>query len=148
MAEVLGFPHRAQHDALRRLRHSLDDAITAPSMDSEVWASQLCTVLTKLSRIFGKHVAETEGPDGSLVEIMQMKPHLQPRVRKIKDEHVVLGGRIEALCASAKACHGIDYSTVEDLRVEAGKLADAIRLHQATGVDLVYEAYLREEGVG
>jgi len=148
MAEVLGFPHRAQHDVLRRLRHSLDDAITAPSMDSEVWVSQLCTVLTKLGRIFGRHVAEAEGPDGSLVEIMQLKPHLQPHVRKIKDEHLTLGGRIAELCASAKACHDIDYSTVEDLRIEAGKLADAIALHQAAGVDLVYEAYLREEGVG
>jgi hypothetical protein len=147
MAEALGFPHRAQHDALRRLRHSLDDATTAPSLDHEVWAAQLSKVLAKMGRIFGKHIAETEAPDGSLQEIVQIKPHLQPRVRKIKDEHTYLSRRIDQLSSAARVCGATD-ATIEDLRIEAGRLADAIRLHQARGVDLVYEAYLREEGMG
>lgn len=147
MAEVLGFPQRAQHDALRRLRHSLDDAITSPSLDQEVWAAQLGGVLTKLGRIFGKHVSETEAPDGSLQEIVQIKPYLQPRVRKIKDEHTELSERIVLLSTAARVCGATD-ATIDDLRIEAGRLADAIRLHQAKGVDLVYEAYLREEGGG
>jgi hypothetical protein len=146
-AEALGFPRRAQHDALRRLRHALDDATTAPSMDHEDWAGHLSRVLTKLGRIFGKHVSETEAPDGSLDEIVQIKPHLQSRVRKIMDEHVSLRCRIDQLNEAVKVC-GITDETIEDLRIEAGNLADAIRLHQAKGVDLVYEAYLREEGVG
>ena len=147
MAEALGLPRRAQHDALRRLRHSLDDAITAPSLDHEIWAAHLSKVLAKLGRIFGKHVSETEAPDGSLDEIVQIKPHLQPRVRKIKDEHTLLSLRIDQLSSAVKVC-GATEATIEDLRVEAGRLADAIRLHQAKGVDLVYEAYLREEGMG
>jgi hypothetical protein len=146
-AEALGFPRRAQHDALRRLRHSLDDAITAPSLDHEVWAAHLGKVLTKMGRIFGKHVSETEAPDGSLHEIIQIKPHLQTRVRKIKDEHTELSTRINQLSSAARICGATD-ATIEDLRIEAGRLADAIRLHQAKGVDLVYEAYLREEGMG
>ena len=147
MAEALGFPRRAQHDALRRLRHSLDDAITAPSLDHEVWAAHLCTVLSKLGRIFGKHVSETEAPDGSLDEIVQIKPHLHSRVGRIKDEHTLLSRRIDQLNSAARVCGATD-ATIEDLRIEAGRLADAIRLHQARGVDLVYEAYLREEGTG
>jgi hypothetical protein len=148
MAEALGFPQRAQHDALRRLRHSLDDAITAPSLDHDVWVAHLSTVLTKLGRIFGKHIAETEAPDGSLDDIVQMKPYLQPRVRKIMDEHASLRTRIDQLTSAAKVCGGANEATIDDLRLEAGQLADAIRLHQAKGVDLVYEAYLRVEGVG
>jgi len=142
----LGFPHRNQHDALRRLRHALDDAITAPSLDKDRWAYELRGVLVRLGRIFGKHVAETEAPNGSLAEIVQMKPHLQPRVVKIREEHILLKSKIEELASSTeKACrtHGVP---VESLREEAGHLADAIRLHQARGIDLVYEAYNRVDG--
>ena len=145
MAEALGFPRRAQHDALRQLRHALDDAITAPSLDHDAWVGHLGGVLTRLGRIFGKHVSETEGPDGSLLEIVQLKPHLQPRVAKIKDEHISLRCRIEELCLSVMAC-GAAEASIETLRIEAGQLADAIRLHQAKGIDLVYEAYHRDEG--
>lgn len=147
MAEALGFPHRAQHDALRRLRHSLDDVITTHSLDQEAWVRQLGTVLTKLGRIFGKHIAETEARDGSLEDIVQLKPHLRPRVSKIIDEHVSLRTRIDQLSSAVKVCGATD-ANIDDLRNEVGQLSNALRQHQAKGVDLVYEAYLREEGVG
>jgi hypothetical protein len=121
--------------------------ITTPSLDQEAWVGQLSKVLTKLGRIFGKHIAETEARDGSLEDIVQIKPHLRPRVSKIVDEHTTLRTRIEQLCSAVKVCGATD-ANIDDLRKEVGQLADAIRLHQAKGVDLVYEAYLREEGVG
>jgi hypothetical protein len=146
-AEALGLPRGAQEDALRRLRHALDDAIAAPSPDPDVWMGHLGAVLAKLGRIFGRHVSETEAPDGSLGDALRIKPHLQPIVRKIKDEHAALRRRIDQLATAVKSCGSSD-ETIDDLRMEASRLADAIRMHQARGIDLVYEAYLREEGVG
>jgi hypothetical protein len=143
---TLGFPHRAQHDALRRLRQALDDAITAPSLDSDRWVSDLRGVLMRLSRIFGKHIEETEAANGSLAEIVELKPYLMRQVQKIKDEHVELKGRIEQLAATTERACLVQGVPVESLRTEAGHLADAIRLHQAKGIDLVYEAYNRVDG--
>ncbi len=147
MTEALGITREAQTDALQRLRHSLYDVITAQPADREIWRSQLSKVLTKMGRIFGKHVSETEAPDGSLDDILVLKPYLAPHVRRIRDEHIALRTRIDQLSSAVKVC-GTNDDTIDDLRLEAGRLADAIRQHQAAGIDLVYEAYLRVDGVG
>lgn len=149
LSETLGFPRRAQHDALRELRLAMDDAITSPSLDETAWVSELTALLSRLERIFARHVHETEAPDGSLEEILHLKPHLSSRVRRVKEEHVALRASIAGLHQAMQQCRTSPLAiNVETLRCEAGHLADAIRMHQARGVDLVYEAHYRVEGSG
>ena len=139
-------PRPSQYDALRRARFALDDAITAPTADGAAWASGVLKAVRKLGRVYQKHVAEAESDDGNLNEVLGLKPHMQRRVDQVRREHESLRleiTRFGELLASQAGCGSVK---TEDLRVQAGKLEDALRMHQARGVDLLYEAHHRVEG--
>jgi hypothetical protein len=137
-----------RRDALRSARRALDDAITAPAADANGWAANLLTELRQLGRIFEKHVHESEGDDGSLPEVLALKPHLQSRVGMVMDDHGLIQRHIDevvALTAQQLRTRGV---WVDSLRFNAGALADEVRSHQAKGTDLVYEAFNRVDGFG
>jgi len=141
-----GLPKTAEHDALRQARHLLDEAIASPSGDIDTSCRGLTTSLRRLGRVFAEHVRESEASDGSLREILQLKPHLLSSVAVIKEEHNSIEAQramIERIVCDADAKNGKD---VTFLREHAGSLLESVRLHQAKGVDLLYEAFYRVEG--
>jgi len=137
-----------RRDALRAARRSLDDAIVAPAIDNHTWATNLLAELRKLSRAFAKHVRESEGDDGSLPEVLALKPHLQHRVGMVMDDHSLILRHIEDVVSMTEQQLSSRSVWVESIRLNAGGLADEIRLHQAKGTDLVYEAFNRVDGFG
>jgi hypothetical protein len=137
-----------RRDALRAARRSLDDAITAPAADCEAWASNLLAELRKMARVFEKHVRESEGDDGSLPEVLALKPHLQSRVGMMMNDHMLLQRHIEEVIGLTDQQLGSRAVWVESLRLNAGALVDEVRSHQAKGIDLVYEAFNRVDGFG
>ena len=137
-------PRTSQQDALRRARQLLEDAITQPA--DEKWAKNLLAALQKAWRVFRLHVLESEAEDGSLEEILTMKPQLAKRVALLRGEHVSLREEIAVLCAQVLEQIETAKTDVEALRLESGRVLDHLRLHQAKGIDLVYEAFLRVEG--
>ncbi len=139
-------PRPSQYDALRRARFALDDAITAPAADGAAWAGGVLKAVRKLGRVYQKHVAEAESEDGHLTEVLSLKPHMQRRVDQVRREHESLRLEITQF-GEMLASLGSDASVkTEDLRERAGKLENALRMHQAKGVDLLYEAHHRVEG--
>ena len=105
MNHSLGFPHRNQHDALRRLRHALDDAITAPSLDRDRWAYELRGVVMPWAASSASTSLRQRRRMARSQKSSRSKPHLQPRVDKIEDEHILLTSKIEELASSTeKAC--------------------------------------------
>jgi hypothetical protein len=137
-----------RRDALRAARRSLDDAIVAPAIDNHTWATNILVELRKLSRAFAKHVRESEGDDGSLPEVLALKPHLQHRVGMVMDDHGLILRHIEEVISMTEQQISSRSVWVESIRLNAGGLADEIRLHQARGTDLVYEAFNRTDGFG
>ena len=138
-------PRTSQQDALRRARRLLEDAITRHAGDDE-WARNLLVALEKVRRVFRLHVSEAEAEDGSLNEILTMKPQLSKRVALLQGEHQSLGDEIAVLCAQVAEQVDSTKMDVEGLRLDSGRILDRLRLHQAKGIDLVYEAFLRVEG--
>ena len=137
-----------QRDALRAARRSLDDAITAPAADTQAWATQLLAELRKLARVFEKHVRDSESNEGSLPEVLALKPHLQARVGMMMNDHMLLQRHIDEVIGLTEQQINSRAVWVESLRLNAGALVDEVRSHQAKGIDLVYEAFNRVDGFG
>jgi hypothetical protein len=137
-----------RRDALRSARRSLDDAITAPAADSVSWAANLLTELRKLDRVFDKHIRDSESEEGSLPEVLALKPHLQPRVGMVMDDHGLIQRHIEDVIGLAEQQLSSRAVWVESLRLNVAALVDEVRSHQAKGTDLVYEAFHRVDGFG
>jgi hypothetical protein len=137
-----------RRDALRSARRSLDDAITAPASDSLTWGANLLAELRKLARVFEKHVRESESEEGSLPEVLALKPHLQSRVGMVMDDHGLIQRHIEDVVELAERQLSTRAVWVDSLRLNAGGLVDEVRSHQAKGIDLVYEAFHRVDGFG
>lgn len=141
-------PAGFRRDALRSARRALDDAITSPATDAVAWAAKLLAELRKLDRVFEKHVRESEGDEGSLPEVLALKPHLQSRVGMVMDDHALIRRHIDDVIGLAEQQLASRAVWVEALRLNAGALADEVRSHQAKGTDLVYEAFNRVDGFG
>jgi hypothetical protein len=137
-----------RRDALRAARRSLDDAITAPSTDSLTWATNLLTELRKLDRVFDRHIRESESNEGSLPEVLALKPHLQSRVGMVMDDHALIQRHVEDVIGLTERQVNSRGVWVESLRLNAAALVDEVRAHQAKGIDLVYEAFHRVDGFG
>jgi len=137
-----------RRDALRSARRSLDDAITAPAADSAYWAANLLAELRKLARVFEKHVRESEGNEGSLPEVLALKPHLQSRVSMVMDDHGLIQRHIDEVISLTERQLETRGVWTESLRLNAAALVDEVRSHQAKGTDLVYEAFHRVDGFG
>jgi hypothetical protein len=137
-----------RRDALRAARRSLDDAICAPAADSLAWAANLLAELRKLARVFEKHVRESESDEGSLPEVLALKPHLQSRVGMIMDDHGLIQRHIDDVVALVEQQLSSHAVWVDSLRLNAAGLVDEVRSHQAKGTDLVYEAFNRVDGFG
>jgi hypothetical protein len=137
-----------RRDALRSARRSLDDAITAPAADAAFWATNLLAELRKLARVFEMHVRETESDEGSLPEVLALKPHLHSRVGMVMNDHCLIQRHIDDVVGLTDQQLGSRAVWVESLRINAAALVDEVRSHQAKGTDLVYEAFNRVDGFG
>jgi hypothetical protein len=136
----------SQQDALRRARQALEDAITLPAGDRQRWCTNLLVALQKVRRIFRLHVLESEADDGSLNEVLTIKPQLGRKVVLLRGEHGALREEIAVLCA--RVVEQIDSADPDTdvLRLDSRKIVDRLLLHQAKGSDLLYEAFIRIEG--
>ena len=139
-------PRPSQYDALRRARFALDDALTAPIAGGEAWAGGVLKAVRKLGRVYQKHVFEAEAEGGHLAEVLGLKPHMQRQVDQVRREHESLRQEIAQFGELLASQLGRGPVKTEELRERAGKLEDALRNHQAKGVDLLYEAHHRVEG--
>ena|SRR5436190_869891 len=142
----VGRRHTSRQDALRKVRQGLDDALTLPAGDERRWIQNLLLALQRVRRTFRLHVLEAEADDGSLQEIVTVKPQLARRVALLRAEHSSLREEIAVLCA--RAIDQVDSAKmdVESLRLDAGRLQDHLLKHQAKGADILWDAFVRTEG--
>ena len=75
-----------------------------------------------------------------------MRPNYAHAIEVIKREHESIAAQIRLLEQIAGCSQESADGEVEFLRDSAGKLLHSIRLHQARGVDLLFEALYRDYG--
>jgi signal transduction histidine kinase len=139
--------HQAQAirwDALTRVRASLDAVVEAPVVNDLSWTMELFTAARKLGKVFDEHVNESEAD--LLPEVLALKPHLQRRVRVLREEHERLRQQIRDLLAAAETEACSPEIDVTRLRRLSGAVAGELRRHESRGINLVYEAFNRVDG--
>jgi hypothetical protein len=135
-----------RRDPLSTARESLAEAAALDSANALSWSMNLFGALRKLSKVFEEHVSESESTGGVLPEMLTIKPHLQKRVRTLKQdhEHIRLAIREAMAAVEEQVCSpAIDRNQLRHL---AGGVVREVRRHETKGNDLVYEALLRVDG--
>lgn len=147
MREEFGEPRLSGHEALKRARERMDDAIIAPASGNPVgWAEGLRDALDGLAVVLREHSEEAEAPGGSLEEMAELAPHLLFRINHARAEHPALIRRTVELREDAASQIATGQVETPRLRSDAGRLQGDVRHHMAAGVDLIFEAYDRDLG--
>ncbi|MFV2039846.1 MAG: hypothetical protein ACC660_06345 [Acidimicrobiales bacterium] len=121
---------------------AVEVAAAAPAADPG-WTQANIRELQGLRAAFDAHVAEVEGEEGLLEELVHDAPRLQPRIADVKGEHPTICAQIDAVVELLT-----DGGSVEDVRSAALATLLAIARHRQHGADLVYNAYSVDIGAG
>jgi hypothetical protein len=137
--------HTEQEDLLQAM-HRLEAALASPAPNREEnWAARVGKDLAVVQRALKSHVDSAEGPNGLLEELIRSSPRMQRRVENLRAEHQRL------LLIAANLALGLQAGPPHNfaaLRREATALLNALRHDHATEVDLIYECFWLDIGVG
>ncbi len=139
-------PATKQRDALIRAVQGLEALMDTNTGDAAVWAASVATSLNALKRVFERHVRESEAADGSLGEVVKVKPNLARRVNQVKVDHARIQNQIADFVVELNSQIKTAEVNVEALKEHIVRLQVSLRLHEARGSDLLHEAYMRDYG--
>lgn len=127
---------QARREALRVALVDLEDLLSRPAGDPELWADHLRDGVAHMHEVLQQHVRETEDEGGLLAQLEADAPWLEGRVDLLRKEHSDLLQRTAALLADCRR------GEVETARDDGLELLRAISRHRLQGSDLLYDAYM------
>lgn len=136
------------YERIRTAQKELEDALLRPARDSNAWARDVLAALKEVRQGIAEHQQMSEGPTGSMAQILERKPNLALPIQRATMEHRHL------LEWSERVANEIDHhlaagnGSPEDTRHQAGELLHAIARHLGRASDLLAEAYYESEGGG
>ena len=133
---------RARRIDLKSAVSAVEVAAASPAGDPE-WRPDLVNELRGLREAFDGHVAEVEGEDGLLAELLLHAPQLANQIRNVQGEHPGLCAQIDQALERVEADGSADE--VRDLVLQT---LIGIARHRQHGADLVYRAYSIDIGGG
>lgn len=138
---------RGEHDALLEAMHRLEAALASPAPGREgLWSGRVAHELRPVRDCLRSHVDSAEGAEGLCRELAAARPELGYRVEQLRMEHAKLLEMASALARSLEPAQNLaDFSSI---RQHAADLLATIRSHYAREVDLVYECFCTDIGVG
>ena len=125
---------------LRSAMAGSEAAVAGPS-SRQGWLSEVNASLAELRLALDEHIAEVEGPDGLLAEIIQSTPRLASEVEILRREHRQL---VTAVARAQEISRAVETDPSPDplrLRRAVTTLLGRLTLHRQRGSDLVFEAY-------
>lgn len=138
---------QVEHDDLLSCMHRLEAALASPAPGRERdWAQRACSELIEVEASLRRHVASAEGERGLFAELDLAQGSVPARVAKLRGEHDQLLEQAQRLTQHLRSLDPLpDFAT---LRSEAAELLSALRRHHASEVDLIYECFWLDIGVG
>lgn len=124
---------RRRREALHEALVALEDAQAAPA-DSTLRA-RLRDALAQVRATVEQHIAAVEGPGGLFDQLAAERPHVLPRIDRLRSDH----DRLRRAIAELEA--GLDDAPADTLREQAVDLVALIARHRHAGADLLFEAY-------
>lgn len=133
-----------EHDAIVRALHVLEAALASPATGREdAWTKRVAQDLAPVVAAVEDHCRAAEAPDG-LVRECELALGGRPRaLTTVSQEHRRLPAEAQELLRSLE-----ESPDIADVRRRAADLAAKLRAHQAHEADLIFEALLRDIGVG
>ena len=137
---------RSEYDALLLAMQALEAALASPAPARErSWAQRARNELADVRTALEAHVLSAEAPEGLLHELLLAAPGAAARIDELRGEHshLILSARglEEGLANQADG-------DVNALRREAARLLTAMHQHHAAEVDLIFECFWTDIGVG
>ncbi len=145
-AAPVAVPATRQRDALMRAGESLAASLDGGVPNAKEWAKTVVSSLQALRRVFERHVRESEATQGSLDEIIKVKPFLVRRAEQIRLDHTRLQHEIADFVTELEDQIAMEEVNVDMLKEHIVRIQTSLRLHEARGSDLLHEAYNRDEG--
>jgi hypothetical protein len=125
---------------------ALATVATSPGEDKRAWAETLRGDVVEIIDAWAMHIDETEQPGGLYEEIIADKPRLAHAIDVLRREHeAVMADAAALMQAAAVPSSAIDQPV---LRADAAALVKAVERHQRRGLDLLYDFYQLDIGVG
>ncbi|MCS6851526.1 MAG: hypothetical protein NZ700_10215 [Gemmataceae bacterium] len=140
---------REEHDALVAAMRDLEAALAAAAPGRQrAWHRRVIDKLQAVGDRLRDHVRSADGPDGLLAEIDATRPTLLHRVGRLRREHADLIHQVEALQRQIEQYGDGEEPDFQDIRQRASWLLNALRHHQATEADLIFESWFTDIGAG
>ncbi len=125
--------------AIRDSLSELEDRLAAAAA-SAGWRNDVISGYRQLREAFLAHVAEVEGNDGILADLIETAPRVANMVALLEREHVTITERMDDLLER------IPSISPDEIREQSLELMRSLVLHRQRGSDLVYEAYATDLG--
>jgi len=136
---------RGEHDELLAAMHQLEAALASPAPFRErEWAARASQDLASVRGNLERHILSAEGTGGLFAELDLTRCGM--RVAELRQEHQTLLERARDLeRALRRDDQTPDFAA---LRGQAAEFLTAIRRHHSREVDLIYECFWLDIGVG
>jgi hemerythrin-like domain-containing protein len=140
---------RSEHDALVDAMQELEAALASAAPGRErAWNQRVIEKLRNVTKRLEEHVRSANGPDGLLAEIDTTRPTLLHRVERLRREHTDLLQQARALQRQVEPHGEGEKPNFHDIRQRASWLLGALRHHQASETDLIFESWFTDIGAG
>ena len=138
---------RIEHDALLVALHRLEAALASAAPQRErAWTTRVRDDFRAVHDALRRHVHSSDAPDGLLAEILHVRPHHAEAVERLRREHEELCRLADDLETSVATDAEVpDFASI---RAESADLLLASRRHHEREVDLIFEAFWTDIGVG
>lgn len=133
----------AEHDAIVKALHALEAALASPARGREArWLRRVKADLQPLIEAVIEHCRAAEAPRGLVRELEAAigRPH---ELRVVSEDHSRIAAEARDLLSSLSA-----LPDAGEVRTRAARLSADLRAHLAHEADLIYEAFMRDIGVG
>ena len=138
---------RREHDELLTAIHRFEAALASPAPSREPqWQARAASDLDEVQSLLDAHRLSAESADGLFAELELANPGIAARVTELRAEHLRLqevAARLQRGLSSNE--RGCDYAS---LRQEAANFLTMLRTHYAKEVDLIFECFWTDIGVG
>jgi hypothetical protein len=127
--------------------HRLEAALASPAPGRErEWANRAATELAEVEASLQRHITSAEGDRGLFAELDSSQGSVPARVEKLRRDHEQM--LVQAKQLSRHLQSEDDRVDFAALRNEGEELLAALRRHYSCEVDLIFECFWLDIGVG